>query len=52
MINFRENWRGYLWQRRFSLFPKDIDLRRANPFKANIATPVITSGVVSKNATE
>lgn len=23
MINFRENWRGYLWQGRFSSFPLD-----------------------------
>ncbi len=23
MINFRENWRGYLWQGRFSSFPMD-----------------------------
>jgi len=31
MINFRENGRGYLWQGRFTLFPKDIDLCRAIP---------------------
>ena len=23
MINFRENWRGYLWQGRFASFPMD-----------------------------
>ena len=43
MINLRENWRGYLWQGRFSSFPMDkpyllktlayVDL---NPVKANI----------------
>lgn len=25
MINFRENWRGYLWQGRFSSYPMDKD---------------------------
>jgi putative transposase len=23
MINFRENWRGHLWQSRFASFPMD-----------------------------
>ncbi len=23
MINFRENWRGYLWQGRFSSYPME-----------------------------
>jgi len=43
MINCRENWRGYLWQGRFSSFPMDEDwlLRAAayvelNPVKAGM----------------
>ncbi len=42
MINFRENWRGYLWQGRFASFPMDKQylLKAAanvelNPVKAN-----------------
>ena len=43
MINFRENWRGYLWQGRFSSYPMDYEhlLKAAtyvemNPVKAKI----------------
>ncbi len=43
MINFREGWRGYLWQGRFSSFPMDENwlLRAAayvelNPVKAGM----------------
>lgn len=43
MINFRENWRGYLWQGRFSSYPMELDylLNAAayvelNPVKAKI----------------
>jgi len=43
MINFRENWRGYLWQGRFSSYPMDQDylLKAAayvelNPVKAKM----------------
>ncbi len=43
MINFRKNWRGYLWQGRFASFPMDKKylLKAAayvelNPVKANI----------------
>jgi len=43
MINFRENWRGYLWQDRFASFPMDkrYFLKAAayvelNPVKANM----------------
>ncbi len=43
MINFRKNWRGYLWQGRFASFPMDKKyLLKAsayvelNPVKANI----------------
>ncbi len=43
MINFRENWKGYLWQGRFASFPMDEDwlLRAAayvelNPVKAGL----------------
>jgi len=43
MINFRENWRGYLWQGRFSSYHKNKDylLKAAayvelNPVKAKI----------------
>jgi len=43
MINFRENWRGYLWQGRFSSCPMDENwlLRAAayvelNPVKAGM----------------
>ncbi len=41
-INFREGWRGYLWQGRFSSFPMDEKYLKAaasyvelNPVKAN-----------------
>jgi len=44
MINFRENWRGYLWQGRFASFPMDKQylLKAAayvelNPVKARMA---------------
>lgn len=43
MINFRENWRGYLWQGRFSSFPLDekylyaaIRYVERNPVRAGI----------------
>jgi putative transposase len=43
MINFRENWRGYLWQGRFSSFPLDekylyaaIRYVELNPVRAGI----------------
>ncbi|MCX5698630.1 MAG: transposase [Candidatus Omnitrophica bacterium] len=43
MINFRENWRGYLWQGRFSSFPLDekylyaaIRYIERNPVRAGI----------------
>lgn len=43
MVNFRENWRGYLWQGRFSSFPLDekylyaaIRYIERNPVKAGI----------------
>ena len=45
MINFRENWRGYLWQGRFASFPMDESylLKAAayvelNPVKANMVS--------------
>ena len=45
MINFRENWRGYLWQGRFSSYPMDLHylLKAAayvelNPVKAKMVT--------------
>lgn len=45
MINFRENWRGYLWQGRFASFPMDETylLKAAayvelNPVKANMVS--------------
>jgi len=45
MINFRENWRGYLWQGRFASFPMDEGylLKAAayvelNPVKAKMVT--------------
>jgi len=45
MINFRENWRGYLWQGRFASFPMDEKylLKAAayvelNPVKANLVS--------------
>ena len=45
MINFRENWRGYLWQGRFASFPMDKSylLKAAayvelNPVKANLVS--------------
>ena len=45
MINFRENWRGYLWQGRFSSYPMDEQyvLKAAayvelNPVKAKMVT--------------
>ena len=45
MINFRENWRGYLWQGRFASFPmeKSYLLKAAayvelNPVKANMVS--------------
>ncbi len=45
MINFRENWRGYLWQGRFASFPMDKSylLKAAayvelNPVKANMVS--------------
>lgn len=43
MVNFRENWRGYLWQGRFSSFPLDekyfyaaIRYVECNPVRAGI----------------
>ncbi len=43
MVNFRENWRGYLWQGRFSSFPLDekylyaaIRYVERNPVRADI----------------
>ena len=43
MINFRENWRGHLWQGRFSSFPMDETYLLAaaryvemNPVRANL----------------
>ncbi|PIY82612.1 MAG: transposase [Candidatus Omnitrophica bacterium CG_4_10_14_0_2_um_filter_44_9] len=43
MINFRENWRGYLWQGRFSSFPLDekylyaaVRYVERNPVRAGI----------------
>jgi len=43
MINFRENWRGYLWQGRFSSFPLDekylyaaVRYIERNPVRAGI----------------
>ena len=43
MVNFRENWRGYLWQGRFSSFPLDekylyaaIRYVERNPVRAGI----------------
>lgn len=43
MINFRENWRGHLWQGRFSSFPMDESYLLAaalyvemNPVRANL----------------
>lgn len=45
MINFRENWRGHLWQGRFASFPMDQNYLLAaalyvemNPVRANLAT--------------
>ena len=45
MINFRENWRGHLWQGRFASFPMDDNYLLAaalyvemNPVRANLAT--------------
>ncbi len=45
MINFRENWRGHLWQGRFASFPMDQNYLLAaalyvemNPVWANLAT--------------
>jgi putative transposase len=45
MINFRENWRGHLWQGRFASFPMDENYLLAaalyvemNPVRANLAT--------------
>lgn len=45
MINFRENWRGHLWQGRFASFPMDENYLLAaalyvemNPVRANIVT--------------
>ncbi len=47
MINFRENWRGHLWQGRFASFPMDENYLLAaalyvemNPVRANLATDV------------
>jgi putative transposase len=44
MINFRENWRGHLWQGRFASFPMDETYLLAavlyvemNPVRANLA---------------
>jgi putative transposase len=44
MINFRENWRGHLWQGRFASFPMDENYLLAaalyvemNPVRANLA---------------
>ena len=44
MINFRENWRGHLWQERFASFPTDdkhlLNAARyieLNPVRANLA---------------
>lgn len=45
MINFRENWRGHLWQGRFASFPMDENYLLAaalyvemNPVRANLVT--------------
>lgn len=45
MINFRENWRGHLWQGRFASFPMDEKYLLAaalyvemNPVRANLVT--------------
>ncbi len=45
MVNFREQWRGYLWQGRFSSFPmeeswllKAVSYVELNPVKAGIVT--------------
>jgi putative transposase len=45
MINFRENWRGHLWQGRFASFPMDENYLLAaaryvemNPVRAHLAT--------------
>ena len=45
MVNFRENWRGYLWQGRFASFPMDesyfISCARyigLNPVRAQLVT--------------
>lgn len=45
MINFRENWRGHLWQGRFASFPMDENYLLAaalyvemNPVRANLAS--------------
>jgi putative transposase len=44
-INFRENWRGYLWQGRFASFPMDevylysaVRYTELNPVRANLCT--------------
>ena len=48
MINFRENWRGHLWQGRFASFPMDENYLLAaalyvemNPVRANLATDAV-----------
>lgn len=45
MINFREQWRGYLWQGRFSSFPMDeswllraVSYVELNPVRAGMVT--------------
>src|SRR3990172_7668648 len=45
MVNFRENWRGYLWQGRFSSYPLDetylyaaVRYVERNPVRAGIVT--------------
>lgn len=44
MVNFRENWRGHLWQERFASFPTDeshllnvVRYIELNPVRANLA---------------
>ena len=37
MINFREGWKGYLWQGRFASFPMDEDwLLKAAAYKGSM----------------
>lgn len=49
MINFRENWRGHLWQGRFASFPMDETYLLAaaryvemNPVRANLAPDAVS----------